>query len=283
MAAAPESLGELQRWFQRAVTQHAGIDHEPAIPARIKPSSRLAPRERLQVYANAYVARLVECLEQQFPALRRALGEDGFTTFAQAYLEEHPSTHWSLDRLGAELASFLARTRPERTGDAPDWADMLAELAELEWTVLTVFDGPGIERRDVLDPGSLRKLAPERFAQARLELAPSVALRRFRFPLNEYYARLRDASDEAVVPLPAPGEQSIAFHRMRYRVHRFVLAPDEHALLAALGAGATVASAIERALDESDAAEDELPARVSGWFERFASAAFFVALHDASD
>ena len=76
-------------------------------------SRNLTAAERMGIYANAYYARLLECLASFFPVLQKALGADVFESFAFEYLQHYPSKSYTLDRLGESFARFLEETRPE--------------------------------------------------------------------------------------------------------------------------------------------------------------------------
>ena len=75
-------------------------------------SKSLTARERLSIYANAYYARLVECLGECFPIFKKALGEEVFSGFALEYLQRYPSQSYTLDRLGDHFSRFLQEDAP---------------------------------------------------------------------------------------------------------------------------------------------------------------------------
>ena len=82
----PESpLEKVQRWMQSVIMHpegvEAGLDSETArkhinvspeqVEQVISPSQALSSVERLAIYANAYYARLLECLGEEFPVLKQ--------------------------------------------------------------------------------------------------------------------------------------------------------------------------------------------------------------------
>ncbi len=124
---APESpLGKVQRWMQAVIMHPEGVeagldsstarDHINVPPEQVEDvisrSKALSSVERLSIYANAYYARLLECLGEEFPVLKQTLGEETFETFAFAYLQTYPSQSYTLNQLGANFAAFLIETRP---------------------------------------------------------------------------------------------------------------------------------------------------------------------------
>ena len=159
-------FSDLQRWFQAVVTHPDGVgsgaESEEALAIAplsrnelesiVTKSGKLSAHERLSIYAQAYHARLIECLGESFPILKQTLGEDVFNGFAFGYLQEYPSHSYTLARLADQFAQYLNETRPDREDsaregdtDAPGWPDFLIDLVNLEWTISDVFDGPGIE------------------------------------------------------------------------------------------------------------------------------------------
>ena len=74
-------LAQIQRWLQAVITHPDGVEAalsssearaEIDVPPEqieevVEPSKRRTSVERLEVYANAYYARLLECLHQHPP------------------------------------------------------------------------------------------------------------------------------------------------------------------------------------------------------------------------
>jgi hypothetical protein len=104
---APSSCAEiscLQRWFQTVITYTDGVDSgassqeaqqliklSPGQLEKIVTRSRaLTAAERLAIYSNAYHTRLLECLGEVYPLLKRTLGDEAFDLFAFGYLQEYP-------------------------------------------------------------------------------------------------------------------------------------------------------------------------------------------------
>ena len=91
---------------------------------------RLGPQGRFAIYAGGYRSRLLETLRDDFPALRRLVGETVFDLFAHGYIAARPSRHFSLYDYGAGFADHLEATRPE-AGGGP-LAALPAAVARLE-------------------------------------------------------------------------------------------------------------------------------------------------------
>lgn len=294
------SLRTLQRWFQAVISDPEGVpggiaseDAQSFVPLQedelegvITRSRRLSAEKRLSVYANAYFARLLECLGDFFPVLKLTLGNELFRDFAFEYLQRYPSRSYTLDRLGDRFADFLSETRPDRgedgrVPDEPSWPDFLIDLARLEQTIAQVFDGPGIEGGRVLTSDDLGELSPERFGEVCLEPAPCLTLLELRFPLNEYYTTARHAEeDDPAPPMPAPSTQYLAITRRDYVVRRYEVTAPQHALLTGLREGVRVGDAIVQAMSAGKL-EGDPGVLLSAWFRDWTAAGcFFVRVVD---
>lgn len=288
-APTHDRLGSIQRWMQAVITHpdgvEAGLDSTDAralidvSPERIEEvvrrSQRLSATERLRIYANAYFARLVECLRNEFPALSYALGEEGFDAFALAYLDARPSRSYTLNELGAGFSGFLRETRPAddgSTGDA-DWPEFLIDLATIERCYSEVFDGPGIEGAKSLAAEDLAGVAPEHWPDARLIPAPCLRTLALSFPVHEYVSAVR--RDERP-DFPVPGPTFLLITRRDWVLRRWPLRHDQYVLLSALAAGRTIGEAIEELIEQRGVDTATLGANLEEWFREWAGADLFL-------
>ena len=290
MKGETRSLDVVQRWFQAVVTHPDGVKGGAASPeaqelirlnrgeleAVVRRSRNLTAAERLSIYANAYYARLLECLGACYPVLKRALGDEVFDSFAFEYLQRYPSRSYTLDRLGENFARFLDETRPEREEDgAVEWPDFLIDLATLEWTIAKVFDGPGVEGQPLLTPEALQSFPAERFAEARLTPVVCLRLLAFRYPVNAYFTAVRQTEKGEEIPIPEPAEERVAILRRDFVVRRYPLTAPQHALLERIQAGATVGEAITTVAAASDLDDDALADELRAWFRFWSAEGFF--------
>jgi hypothetical protein len=290
VSGAPRSLDAVQRWFQAVVTHPEGVEggaeseeaqrlirlQRGELEAVIRRSKSLTAAERMAIYANAYYARLLECMEAWFPVLKSALGEEVFNGFAFEYLQQYPSKSYTLDRLGENFARFLNETRPE--GEEGGWPDFLIDLATLEWNIHQVFDGPGVEFQPLLTAETLQAFPAERFAESRLVPVPCLRLLSFRYPVNAYYTAARAVEEGEEVPLPDPEPERVALSRREFVVRRYPLDSAQYALLEKVLAGATVGEAIAAAADASGLDDDALAAGLQEWFRLWVAEGFFQAI-----
>ncbi|EAQ82306.1 HvfC/BufC N-terminal domain-containing protein [Blastopirellula marina] len=284
----PHPLMTLQRWMQSVITNprgiSAGIDNAAArqwidvasddVEQVIGRSQKRTSIERLQVYGNAYFARLVECMREQFPALCETLGQELFDGFALDYLDKRPSTSYTLSRLADRFVPHLETTRPAAESAAPGWADFLIDLASFEWSVAQTFDAPGTEQSGVITPDDLAQVSPDDWPQTRLIAAPCLRLHAYRFPVNAYFSDFRAGRPLSIPPAAATW---LALSRREYIVRRIPLDESEFLLLQSLLAGQSVGAAIEAAAEQS-ADFDAFARNLPHWFQRFAGEGFFTKL-----
>ncbi|HAB19952.1 MAG TPA: DNA-binding domain-containing protein [Verrucomicrobiota bacterium] len=288
---APLELSLVQRWFQAVITHPGGVaagaasaaaqecfshgQASQAVGSLVTDSSKLDAEARLAVYADAYYARLVECLGDVFPVLKRTLGEEVFHDFAFDYLQAYPSRRYTLNVLGTHFAEFLSTNRPPRESETtPDWADFIIDLARFEWVIYEVFDGPGTEDVPSFNATQLTARSAEDPGKLRLQIAPCLRLFRADFPVSDFFTAARKAAPDDALEAPNPSPTFVAISRTDYVVRRHPLQPAEHAALAALVGGATVGDAIIRAL----AAESVAPEQIEAWFARWAREGFFTGV-----
>lgn len=272
------TLDRLQNWFQDAITHPDGVRHSVAVEeaeAVLTRSNALPALDRLAVYGHAYFARLLDCLREEYPVLRTALGDEVFDAFAAEYLARFPSRSYTLFDLGTSFPQFLRDTRPEGEGsdDEPAWPDFLINLATLELAFNEVFDGPGIEGTPALDAAAIAAVPAERLPDARLVPAPCLRVLSLKYPVHTYFTAVQ-RKEEAEMPEPA--ETFLAVTRRRYVVQHFELSEPAHALLSALLRGETLGAAIGEAAAGDDS--EGLEARLGEWFRDWAARGFFLGI-----
>jgi hypothetical protein len=286
-------LDQIQRWLQ-AVIMHpegveAGIESPEArseidVPAGkieqvVDASQNRTSVERLEVYANAYYARLLECLRDEFPALLHAVGEEVFDELGFAYLQAYPSTSYTLSELSRNFAQFLEETRPrDEDEEGPSWPDFMIDMARLERTYSEIFDGPGTERLKLLGADEIRRIRPDEWPAARLVPVPCLRLLALRYPVHEYATAVRKKEDP---PLPEPLSTWLAVSRIDYVVRRWTLAPEQYDLLYSLLSGLTVGDAIEQlavAMAHKGQTLEGLADNLRDWFQEWSAAGFFQAI-----
>ena len=286
MTDTPAQLDRLQCWMQTVITHPdgitSGINSTAAqstigvtaddVEQVISRSQALSSIDRLAVYGNAYYARLIGCMAAEFPATQHAVGEEAFSGFVFGYLQESPSTSYTLGDLGDGFPDYLDRSRPPRESDEPDWADFLVDVARLERLYSDVFDGPGEEHAEKLTAEDLQAIPPDQWGDLRLITADSLRLIEVRFPVQEYISVVRKGDD---VIVPSPQTTQLAVNRREYIVRRRTMEELPFDLLGRLQQKTPLGDAIADAVTATDAATENLEARLQTWFREWTAAGYF--------
>lgn len=230
------SLAELQGWLiERVLEPAAAFASAPAVEERIV-AGGLPARERLGIYRHGYVARLVECLEDDYPALQHALGTEPFAQLCRDFIRQHPPRSASLNYYGAPFAGYCG-------GRSERWARFAAELAELEWAVVEAVHEHEGER---LELASLVPLSAEDWARARLLPSPTLRLLQTQHAVGSYYQSWREG-DALTERFPAPERSALAVCRRGGDVWRVRIELELVPLLTRLIDGTPLLAALEAA------------------------------------
>ena len=132
---------------------------------RVSGTAKVGAPIRLAIYYDAYRLRLIEALDSNYPVLHAWIGDEAFDKLGLAYLEAHPSTHFSIRYFGHRLADYLAKTGEYR--DQP----YLHEMASLEWAMSETFDSadsPLVQLDDIT------AIPPDAWPEMRLQFDTSL-------------------------------------------------------------------------------------------------------------
>ena len=153
-------LRELQEQFQAHL-----LSGDNRIAQRIVDTPRVSAPARLAIYAEAYRLRLLEALQVDFPALHTLAGDAEFERIGRAYIDAHPSGHFSIRYFGRQLAGFLQKD--DRWRSVP----VFAEMAAFEWALGLSFDAADSPSIGVED---MAIIPSEAWPHMRLGLHPSL-------------------------------------------------------------------------------------------------------------
>jgi hypothetical protein len=195
-------------------------------------------------------------------------------------LEQHPSTSWTLRNIGSKLVAFL-EANPTLTHPRTALA---VDVARVEWARVLAFDEPS---RKIIAPEKMARTAPNRL---RLSLQPYIVLLELSHPVDELMSRLKRAEFSAVSSAISSSDKRrsrpmtvrrsrkpifLAVHRVDDSVYFKRHDPEAHALLVALGGGATLGAACEIAFAGSKASPEKCAAKIREWFSRWAEFGWF--------
>ena len=252
------TLGQLQGWLQHALIRR---EEDARAASFVMDSSRLDAEKHLGIYRRSYIARLRECMKNQFSALEYALGAELFQMFADEFLNSYPSENYTLSTLGERFPDFLEATRPESN---ETWPDFMIELARFEYALSGIFDEKCEEEvvfADVSVPDET------------LKLVPILHLFRHRYPVRQYYL---DATKKKKPELPFEGESFCAVTRKNYRLGLTELKEGQYLFLERMAAGDMVSEAKEYLAENCGLESEKLDAIWPEWRKGFVKSGFFM-------
>jgi hypothetical protein len=264
------SLRELEAAMVEAITGSEAAAADAAL--RVTPGPSLDRRERLEIYRFGYRARLVECLDDDYPMLARTLGAAMFERLAHQYIERFPSRSPSLNAFGRRMSELC----PVADLGAQDaLRPFLAELAALEWALVEIIHA---KEPPQFDLAALKAIPVERWGGARLLRSEAVRVLRFDYPVNAYYQASRTQDEQPSVPSPSPS--ATAVYRRSWKLWRMDLTPAMTRVLEALLDGMTIEESLGRiGVDETDpAALAEAERSVMVWFSEWMQGGFFAGI-----
>lgn len=135
----------------------------------VAPNAVLSAHERLELYARQYWWRIKDSLYEDFPGVRRVLGDASYHKVAQAYLIARPSTSFTLRNLGKSFPEFLKKSKLVPAS----LRNLAFEVALLEWDKIEVFDAALASPPSATTP-----------ANARLTLSPALRIRELKYPAH---------------------------------------------------------------------------------------------------
>lgn len=257
-------LRDLEEWLVGAIVapELASADD---VARLVTPGPKLDPRGRLGVYHSAYVARLIECIADDYPVCAWALGEDEWNRVARGYVAARPSSHPSLNAYGAELRDHLRAHAPP----------FIADLGRLEWAIVEAIHA---DAGETLGAEALAALPPDAWGTARLVTSPSLSVIRSDYPINAFFQAFKD---ELAPAWPEPEATATAVYRHGGLVYRMRLTLPMAALLEALRAGQPLGAALE-SLERSLAPDDltVVATHLSDWFSSWTASGIFARLEE---
>ncbi len=239
------NLQELQDEFERYL-----FDQDSSISSRILSTEELPVTDRLAIYHNAYRARLVEALANDYPALKFLLGDNEFENLCLSYLKANPSKTYSLRWFGQELTHFLENHQDYRN------RHYLAEMAEFEWVFVDAFDAKNCEICGVDDATNI---PPDSWPELRIKLHPSIHLVTCSWNCLLIWQAMKNESDR-VQPQTLETKTHYLIWRQGMSTHYRSLNPDEAAGLNAVQNGANFTELCGTLTNFADEAETALRA-----------------------
>lgn len=222
------TLAETQALFHEILSAPGNVD-PGRIDACFAGTPDLSAIDRVTIYSDMYLWRLVDALREAFPKVLRCLGDEQFAALAEDYVRRNPSGHHDVGQVGRLLAAFL-RSYPDP--ERPD----LADLAELEWARHQVFFAAPAEP---VGPEAFATLVPAVFARTSLVLSPAMRVLVLDHDAASLWRRLEDGEPPGQ---PSEGVYAVAVWRRGFDVFHAPVSLDEALAIEGAAAGLSLAS-----------------------------------------
>src|SRR3989338_1885656 len=183
------SLHAVQKQMKDRILSH---NHEPFKTPLLNPQGGSSGEERMAVYAEGYVARVMEALAEVYEAIHHFLGKEAFVDLTECYITAHPSHSYNLNFIGSQMPGFIGRT------PYVEKLPFLPDLAKLEWQVAQSFhsfEGP------VFDPSTLASYSEEDREKIRIIFQPSVRVVSSSWPILDIWNARKTPLKEVGVDL----------------------------------------------------------------------------------
>jgi len=195
---------------------------------------RLSAVERLDIYAEMYFYRLLDCLKEDYPATLAVVGATNFHNLITGYLLAYPPSHPSVLYAGRHLADFLG-SHPLR-GEWP----FIADLARLERALIEVFHAPDAP---ALEADELRAVAPSDWPALELRTHPALQLLALEWSIANVARAVEEGSNWQ---MPERATTSVLVWRKHCRCYYREVAGIELGAIQALTGGVSLAALCER-------------------------------------
>ncbi len=272
MAREDAALDGIERWMLALVMHPAGVQaglteqqqQLTDLERVVLPSQRQSALERMSVYADMYLLRLLEIMADEYPTLCHLLGEELFSKAAQDYLTRYPSANYNLNRLSQRFPQFLL----EEAEEIPQ-RQFAASVATVERAMEEVFDERHVQRIAI---EAIFAVAEAQWGDLRLQLSPALRLLTLDYPVNDYMTAVKENRQADV---PAAGKTHALVYRCDYTVWRLDLDPLRFALLSQLLAGEPLEAALAACAAHQQANVEQLQSSLGDWFRDWASQGLF--------
>ena len=240
------TLDRLQHGFKRYL-----FDGDHRIAASVVDGGGLDAHARLQIYDNAYRARLAEVLSGDYPATRAVLGDAPFAELSAAYIRAYPSDSFTLRGFGARLPWFL-----ESQTDSPN-GEFVVELATFEWAFVEAFDAPDRAAATLED---IARISPDGWPGLSIDVQPSVQVVDTRFNTRSIWSAVKARDDLPAADALAVPAGCFVWRQGLTTVFRSA-EPDELIAWRVLASGDDLSAMCEALLDRLT--PEEIPPRAA--------------------
>jgi hypothetical protein len=261
-------LANIQRWLTSIIVKPGSLhdkikladdyyklDNTEVVQASLRQTSA----QKIEIYARGYILRLMECMEAEYPAVCKLLGEELFHTFVRAYLIEQPATSPDLYDLGKNFAAFLKASQPKNAETSNDF-DLPVELAILERALAEISRIKGLEGI-VVKPDQVNDLL-YLFDTTNIQASPGLILLKLNWPLANYVKAVYQNQEPVI---PETQDSYLVISRNHYRINFLEIEQWQWCFLHVLQGTNNYTETVHIAAEECRISKDTLMADLILW------------------
>ncbi|MGE3680200.1 MAG: putative DNA-binding domain-containing protein [Bdellovibrionales bacterium] len=270
MNASP-SLHDLQLWLKWIITDPRGVTEALKNPTPKVEKYRdryttptpsylglivgdsTCSIDRLDIYAEGYFSRILECMRKDFGRTQKVVGEAAFTKLVSEYLKAHPSKFTSIDEVGSRFANFISEF------DDIDLNDWVSDLARFEWFWIESF----YSRTGTIQSGWQNEMAKN--PNVSLQIHPSVRVIHSQWPIVELIKALDSDCAIDSDELNKKSESAIVIYRFHDEVYWEELSPSVFQIIQSLKNGTSLGAALAQV---KNIEPEVISKNFSRWVER---------------
>lgn len=222
------------------------------------PESNL--EERLNIYIDGYSSRLINVLEEAYPATVKYMGTQRAAAMFKEFVENNPSKFKNIDKYALTLPPWVKG----KTDEKP-----LLEILDYEAAINEIFFMP--ESKD-LDANFIASLPPEKFSELIFKPRTASKLMNFEYDVESFLQQVR--AGEVNIELKQK-DIYIYLCRNNNSVKRNILEYSEYQMLKRLFSGLNLNAAIEEISKDEKIAGENLEQKFQAWFQKWFSEGFF--------
>ena len=208
--------------------------------SEISDHPRLSHSDQAEIYTDAYHLRLIEVLQDSYPALHTLVGDELFERIALDYINRYPSQHFSVRHFGHSLDNFIEHH------NAYEHAELLTEMARFEWALRNAFDE--VDQAS-LSIDSLQHIGADDWGSIKFEIGRHVCLLRLDWNVPALWKAIeQDAEPQAPQRNPTTIDWLIWRPELETRFRS--LSTQEANLIRKLSAGESFAQLCESLLTD---------------------------------
>ncbi|MEK9968034.1 MAG: DNA-binding domain-containing protein [Ferrovibrio sp.] len=229
------ALATLQAGFSGYLLDETG---QGAVAPAVRVPAGIDVAARLHVYRNAYVERLRETLQTDYPVLLRLVGAERFAQMAYGYIAAQRSVSPNIRWFGGGFPAAITQDATARA------------MAQFEWAIGLAFDAADDAAIGAAD---LSTVAAEAWPALRFSLHPALHVLDLDHAVPDWWLAVNEAEEAADLPAApqplSPEQQHWAIWRSETGVRFRMLEPDEAAMLKAVADGEAFAGLCQIAAD----------------------------------